>query len=386
MKYLRNKIHGAMTTTDEHRLGWAWRRCLSLVSRVYGGGIALRAHFFQAGIFQAKKLPCKVVSVGNLTIGGTGKTPMAIYMAGVLKGLGCRVAVISRGYRGRKEDSGGIVSDGRTVRMSPREAGDEPYLMAMKLDGVPVLVGKDRFRAGMLAMRAFAPEIVVLDDGFQHLRLHRDVDVLLLDAVHPFGNGRLFPAGVLREPAGQLKRSDAIVLTRSHEVGMHSRDKQRFDCLSRSKPVFRCNHVPDKWIGCEKLPYAALGSYPDAYHPDMLKGRRVYAFSGIAGNEHFQAMVKKQGCEVVDHWYFPDHHDYSDRELAAIFDKAGQRRVDYVVTTEKDYVRMAHRVSWPVGLLALGIRISFGGDTERFHDYLRERLLGGKLANRSPGG
>ena len=365
--------------TDEGCLAPSLERCLYLVSRIYGWGIALRTHFFQAGIFRTKKLPCKVISIGNLTVGGTGKTPMAIYIARALKGCDHRVAVISRGYQGQKERSGGIVSDGQIVRMAPQDAGDEPYLIALKLDGVPVLVGKDRYRVGMLALREFAPEILVLDDAFQHLKLHRNMDFLLLDAVQPFGNNHLFPRGVLREPAAHLKRSHAIVLTRSNGAGMSNGDRRRFHALSKGKPVFRCKHVPDILIGCERLPWAALGPRPATYGLDMLKGRRVYAFSGIAGNDDFQQMVRNLGCEVAGDSRFPDHHDYSDSELATIFDKARRCHIDYLVTTEKDYVRMAHRVSWPVRLLALGIKISFGSETEGFCNYLRKTLLDGNL-------
>jgi tetraacyldisaccharide 4'-kinase len=302
---------------------------------------------------------------------------MAIYVAGLLEGLGYRVAVISRGYQGRREKSGGIVSDGRTVKMAPQDAGDEPYLMALKLDGVPVLVGKDRFRAGMLAMQEFAPEIVVLDDAFQHLKIHRHVDLLLLDAAHPFGNGHLLPRGVLREPAEALIRSDALVLTRSNGVGMSDEDRQRFSAFSKGKPLFRCRHVPDMLMGSERLPLAAVGSRPVKYGLDVLKGCRVFAFSGIAKNDDFMTMVTNQGCQVAGSHGFADHHDYSDNELATIFDKARQCHADYVVTTEKDYVRIAHRVSWPIGLLALGVKISFGAQTKGFCNYLCETLLAG---------
>jgi tetraacyldisaccharide 4'-kinase len=316
-----------------------------------------------------------VISIGNLTVGGTGKTPMTIYVAGLLKGLGYRVAVISRGYQGRKEKSGGIVSDGRTIRMDPQDAGDEPYLMALRLDDVPVLVGKDRYAVGMLAMRAFDPEILVLDDAFQHLKIHRDLDLLLLDAGRPFGNGHLLPRGVLREPVKQLIRSDALLLTRSHAIGMSPVDRKSFGALSKGRPVFRCQHVPDKLMGSESLPLVAFGSRPASYGLDTLRGRRVFAFSGIAGNEDFLAMVKNQHCEIAGNCRFPDHHVYSNSDLANIYNQVRQQHVDYVVTTEKDYVRIAHRITWPITLLAFGIKISFGDQTEGFYAYLKTRLF-----------
>jgi tetraacyldisaccharide 4'-kinase len=377
MKRLRKKIQAVIINTDEDRFAAFWERCLYFVSCIYGAGVSIRRRFFSAGILKARRLPCRVISIGNLTVGGTGKTPMTIYVAGLLQNLGHRVAVISRGYQGRKEKSGGVVSDGRTIRLGPEDAGDEPYLMALKLEGVPVLVGKDRFKVGTMAMREFAPDVLVLDDAFQHFKIHRDLDLLLLDAGRPFGNGHLLPRGVLREPVKQLIRSDALVLTRSDGVEMFNGDKQKVRAQFEGKPIFRCNHVPDVLVGSAKLPLTAVGSRPVKYGRDVLKGRRVFVFSGIAGNKDFLQMVNNLGCEVAGDSRFPDHHDYSDSELAAIFDKARQCHVDYVVTTEKDYVRIAYRVSWPVRLLALGIKISFGSETEGFCNYLRETLLEG---------
>jgi tetraacyldisaccharide 4'-kinase len=322
-----------------------------------------------------------VISIGNLTVGGTGKTPMTIYMAELLKGFGCRVAVISRGYQGRNEKSVGIVSDGRTVRLGPQDAGDEPYLMALKLEGVPVLVGKDRFKVGMRAMREFAPDVLVLDDAFQHLKVHRDLDLLLLDARRPFGNGHLLPRGVLREPIDQLMRGDAIVLTRSDGANMSDEDEQKIRGRFEGKPIFRCKHVPDRLVGSEKLPLSGLGFNPINYGLDVLKGKRVFAFSGIARNKDFEAMLAKQDCEMTGALSFPDHHDYSNIDLAGIINKAGRCHVDYIVTTEKDYVRMANRVSWPIALLAFGIKVSFDEDKEGFNTYLKTMLCKHKLKN-----
>ena len=237
--------------------------CLYLFSRLYGAGVSLRHRLYGAGFLKAGSLPCRVISVGNLAVGGTGKTPMTIYVAGLLKGLGYRVVVISRGYQGRKEKSGGIVSDGQTIQMGPQDAGDEPYLMALKLEGVPVLVGKDRFRIGMMAVREFVPDVLVLDDGFQHLKVHRDLDLLLLDASRPFGNGHLLPRGVLREPIDRLNRGDAIVLTRSDGDFMPDEDGQIIREHFKGKPVFRSKHVPDGLVCAEKLPLSdALKALP----------------------------------------------------------------------------------------------------------------------------
>ncbi len=188
---------------------------LTLLSKAYGTGVRLRRNAYASGFLKQKKLPCTVISIGNLTTGGTGKTPMTIYVAEQVRRLGYRVAVLSRGYKGAAEKSGGIVSDGNAVLMDPLSAGDEPFLLAASLKGIPVLVGHDRYQSGMHAINRFQTEVVILDDAFQHLALFRDVNLLLLDSSLPFGNGHLLPRGSLREPVSALDFSDALIMTRS---------------------------------------------------------------------------------------------------------------------------------------------------------------------------
>jgi len=191
------KVERVMNQGDMHgsALSSALERVLLACSHAYQLLTRLRIHAYERGILKQERLPCKVVSIGNITVGGTGKTPMTLYMADVLKRMGFKVAVISRGYRGRAEKRGGIVSDVETIRMKPEEAGDEPYLMSLKLKGVPVIVGRDRVRAGRLALGMFGSSVLLLDDGFQHVRLKRDLNFLLLEAANPFGNGYLLPRG-----------------------------------------------------------------------------------------------------------------------------------------------------------------------------------------------
>jgi tetraacyldisaccharide 4'-kinase len=258
--------------------------------------------------------------------------------------------------------------------MGPKDAGDEPYLMATKLDGVPVLVGRDRYKMGTLAVREFGPEILVLDDGFQHLQLHRDLDLLLLDAARPFGNGHLLPRGVLREPLRQLSRGDAFILTRSDGSTMSGMDSSLLHVMTKGKPVFKCRHIPGDLSGLGSPSAHPPSLQSDKAEKSLLKGRRVLGFSGIARNEDFRATMQKQKCEVVEFLSFPDHYSYSDGDLGLILQTANECRVDYIVTTEKDYVRVAHRISWPINLLALEIRISFSDQAESFGNYLLSTL------------
>lgn len=373
MSLLRKKIEIVMIHGSRARLTSFFETFLYLISLIYAGVASLRALFYEKGFLKSRKLPCPVISIGNMTVGGTGKTPLTIYVAGLLKRLGYKVAVISRGYGGDKEQSRGIVSNKSKILLSPDAAGDEPYLMAVKLEGVPVLVGRDRFEIGMLAIREFAPDVLVLDDAFQHLQLYRDLDLVLLDAVRPFGNGHLLPRGVLREPLNQLVRGDAFILTRFDPVKSVS-DLPVVDKLAEEKPVFQCTHVPDVVRGVKgSLQPAPLEQA--TYDLDFLKGRRVLAFAGIAGNEDFRMMIADLGCDVASFLAFPDHHRYSDQDLKMILRSADQSGVDCLLTTEKDYVRIAHRISWPLELLALGIKISFGEKEKSFNDYLKKAVL-----------
>ena len=215
-------------------------------SKIYGGAMAIRAACYSRQLLvKSQRLPCKVICVGNLTAGGTGKTPMAIYLARRLTRKGHRVVLVSRGYRGRAEKTGGVVSDGLRILMDDATAGDEPYLMARCLPKVPVVVGGDRFQAGMLAVRQLGAQVVVLDDAFQHLALERDFDLVLMDAARPLGNEHLLPRGVLREPISALRRAHAVVLTRADRLADAplARRRQQIEAMVAPLPVFTAGHV-----------------------------------------------------------------------------------------------------------------------------------------------
>ncbi|MFZ3207577.1 MAG: tetraacyldisaccharide 4'-kinase, partial [Geobacteraceae bacterium] len=183
------------------------------LSLVYANIMRLRALVYRHGALRVNRLPRPVIAVGNLTVGGTGKTPMVALLCRDLLERGKRVTVLSRGYGGKAGKEPRIVSDGRTLFLSPAEAGDEPYMLAVTMPGLAVVIGSDRYRAGLFALEHLAPDIFIMDDGFQHLRLWRDLNILLVDSRSPFGNGLTLPAGLLREPVGAMKRADLVVLT-----------------------------------------------------------------------------------------------------------------------------------------------------------------------------
>jgi tetraacyldisaccharide 4'-kinase len=343
------------------------RVVLILLSKLYEAGMRIRAVLYLKGVFTSRKLPCLVISVGNITSGGTGKTPMIMYLARYLTARDLKVAVVSRGYRSRLETGGGIVSDGQNVLVGVDDSGDEPYLLAAALTGVPVIVGADRYRAGRQAVRAFSPDVILLDDAFQHLKLKRDLDLVLLDSRRPLGNGFSLPAGELREPLRALGRGDAVIFTRCDTADGALQAKKSCTRLAEhfGGPVFNTRHVPviRKVVpGCGK-----------ASAESSMAGRRVFAFSGVAKNDEFLYTLSEFKCELAGSLGFPDHHRYSDGDLARICRRAEKLDADFIVTTEKDYVKIKNAAGWPADLVVMGIDISFGDDKERFHAFLEKK-------------
>ncbi len=346
---------------------------LGAAASAYGGVLALRAALYRRGVLPSRRLSCPVVSVGNLTVGGTGKTPMVVYLARRLQESGLRPAVLSRGYRGSAEGAGGVVSDGGGLLLSAAEAGDEPWMIAGLLPGVPVAVGKDRFRAGRELQRRFCPDVVLLDDGYQHLRLARDLDLLLLDAQAPLGNGRIFPRGALREPASAAARADAVILTRvsgPHDsLPAELANRRSF----RAKPLLRAVHLPRlrKILGPAGAPAAA-----DRLAAD-LGGARVFAFSGIAANEAFQRSIEDLGGRTASARGFADHHRYRPRERAELEKAAVRAGADLIATTEKDLARLEGQNPFSLPLAVVGVEMSLASGQE-----VLDRLLARKVLRR----
>jgi tetraacyldisaccharide 4'-kinase len=377
MNAMRKKIETIMTGAGKAPV-MSLASVLYMISVGYAGIQKLRGAWYRRQLSSSKRLPCKVISVGNITVGGTGKTPMTMHVANRMKRFGYRVAVLSRGYKGGAEQTETVVSDGQQILMGPEIAGDEPYMHACRLPGIAVIVGKNRFAAGMLAMNTFQPDVIILDDGFQHVRLARDIDLVLLDYRQPFGNLHLLPRGTLREPLKSLTRADAFVLTRSTvgpQIGSLSA-ADRLKSIAPHCPVFLSSHnlyfysVPRR----AKASLADLTRQAISNPPDFLARRRVLAFSGLARNDDFKQSVDNFDCDVTRFLQFPDHHPYSDSDFGSITRAAKQTSAEFLITTEKDYARIAQRTDWPLELIVIGVKISFGKDEERFDEFLKERL------------
>ena len=293
-------------------------------SLLYAATMRLRAVLYLAGAIPSRCLPKPVISVGNIVVGGTGKTPMTAWIAAYLMGKGKRVAVLTRGYGGRLEGEVAVVADGSHRLLEPADAGDEPCLLADMLPGLVVVMGSDRFRAGTLAMERFNPDIFILDDGFQHLKLRRDLDIVLLDAAKPRGNSHTFPAGLLREPFGAIARASMVVFTRS--AGREQPDL----LLPAGMTICRSYH---SLTGFTSFPGGEIRRFSE------LHGLKGLAFAGIANPDAFFASLEEQGLTLAATLSFPDHSDYGEEECAALAKLRRACGADYLITTAKDGIK-----------------------------------------------
>ncbi len=323
--YFRELVDGTRRSPAD-RILFAFLRLCAIP---YAVVMVVRAYLYRAGILASHRLPRPVVSVGNIVVGGTGKTPMTAWIASYLMGKGKRVAVLTRGYGGRLEGEVAVVADGTRRLLEPADAGDEPCLLADSLPGLIVVMGSDRFRAGTLAMTRFNPDIFILDDGFQHLKLKRDLDVVLLDGTNPRGNSLTFPAGLLREPFGAVGRASLVVFTRSD-----GRTPPGLP-LPAGMPV--C-HAVHRLTGFTTTGGGALRPF------DGLRGRRGLAFAGIANPAAFFDALEAEGLTLAATLAFPDHSVYGDEECAALARLRRGCGADYLITTAKDGVKFGSAV------------------------------------------
>ncbi|MBE2179719.1 MAG: tetraacyldisaccharide 4'-kinase [Chthoniobacterales bacterium] len=336
---------------------------LGAFSLIYTRAVQTRLSLYRRRIFRSQELGCPVVSIGNLTVGGTGKTPVAEMLARELLKRGRRVAILSRGYKSvprpfiqrlrnkifRHLDlfPPRIVSDGHRVLLDSRRAGDEPHMLAKNLPGVCVLVDKDRVKSGLHALRHFNSDVLLLDDGLQYQRLRHRMDIVLVDRQAPFGNEHLLPRGTLREPPSNLRRASYIIVTKSGS-DPDADLIHRLRSLNRTAAIIECDHAPRHWQDLrtgEKFPL------------DHLKNRHVGAMSGIARPESFEEGVRSLGAVVEITKAFADHHRFTKKEILRFLEWCDRRSLDALVTTEKDAVRFPEIDDPPVPMLFLRVEI-----------------------------
>jgi tetraacyldisaccharide 4'-kinase len=304
----------------------------------------VRAKAYEWGLLTSRAAPVPVISVGNLLMGGSGKTPFVIALAETLQQNGMKPAVVSRGYRGSNQENYLVVGEGkgRGPTVSPLVCGDEPYLIAKRLPKIPVVIGRKRIHPANAAHKLFGCDVIVLDDGFQHLPLKREVDIVLLNATED----RMFPLGRLREPLSAIERANVVVLVEIDEI------PAAVSGYVQCENVFRCRVVPAEFLGRN-------GAKHDLR---SCAGRCVALVSAIANPHRFRKTVESLGCSVVDHFVFPDHYVFTDEDLRRILDRAGDNPV---VVTEKDWVKLPEWFKNLEGIMALRITMVID-DQERF--------------------
>lgn len=342
------------------------RALLTLLSWLYGAAVLARQRLYGWGILSSRRLPARTICIGNLTAGGTGKTTAVLLAARTLRQHEKSVAILTRGYaRPSASKEVKVLHGGRSVGWM--EAGDEPWMMHQTLKDldVPILVCPDRYRAGMDAVSHYDPDVLLLDDGYQHLALRRDLDVLLLSAADPFGGGRLLPRGTLREPLGAMRRAGMIIITHSDSVPLKRLDEIRLR-IRETNPkaqILQAVHRPDHLFDLKREGRRPL---------KQLKGLDVSCFCGLGDPAPFEAHLRGLGAKVRQAWRFPDHHPYTRRELRSI---DGVREKMAVVTTFKDAARLP--ADWDQVLqgevLALGIRMEITEGLESWEALLLQR-------------
>lgn len=328
---------------------------LNVISKAYGPLVEFKLYLHQKGIFKHEKLPIKTISIGNITLGGTGKTPTTQYLAKFLFDKGFKPVILSRGYKRKGgEDKIKIVSDGEKHLLSPSESGDEPFLLSQNLKYVPVIVGRNRYDAGMVAIEKFKCNVALLDDGFQHFGLERDLDVVLVNRLNPFGNGYVFPRGYLREPLNALSRADVIIITKSDfeknqdlQIPNMSLDKT-FDLhthkLSQEGNFDEIVNIIRKYNSdalIAKLIYKFTKLYGEGKELDLseLKDKKIFTFCGIADEKYFLSKLSQLVSEYK-YLIFDDHHHYTVSDWENILRGFKEFKAELLITTQKDYYKI----------------------------------------------
>ena len=347
------------------------RGFLWMLSGVFRGIVQFRLRLYRKRILRERALGCLVISIGNLTVGGTGKTPVVEKFARALQAGGRRVAILSRGYKSKKppflkrlanrlgseqEFMPRIVSDGKELLLDSQIAGDEPYMLASNLKDVIVLVDRDRVKSGIYAIEKMGCDTLLLDDGLQYLRLKHRLDVVLVDRQAPFGNEYLLPRGTLREPAPNLRRASYIFITKCVPGADNSDLIARIRQYNRTAEIIECTHSP------RYLQHVFTGEQqPLSY----LKGRYIGALSAIAQPESFEDGLRKLGAKIELARHFADHHRFTEKDIAGFIRRCVNRDLDAILTTEKDCVRFPQlkEMELPIYFLRVEIEILTGNES-----------------------
>jgi tetraacyldisaccharide 4'-kinase len=363
---LAEKIYGLILAEEEQALGIRILRMVAtVVAWSYDKLTIFRNVLFDLRILKVHKLSCPVISVGNLAVGGTGKTPMVIWLARFLSEEGWRVGVVSRGYKGEETEKVLVVSDGRNIIAGSDISGDEPQLLARRLPGIPVLCSTKRALAAEAAVEQFRCEVVILDDGFQHRFVARNLDIVMLDSRYPFGDGSLFPRGILREQTAALTRARVLVLSRFD--GSEQAEQSHKDLVGQwpDKTVVTAAHRATRLFGATTQRELPLS---------FVKNKRLAAFAGIGRPDDFFRTVRDLGADLVHTTALPDHHPLTIELFASLMEEASAKQPELWLTTEKDWVSLPSDLPDSMELLILAVEIDMDGDSSLLKTVVKESL------------
>jgi tetraacyldisaccharide 4'-kinase len=346
------------------------------LSYVYGFGARVNLWLYEAGILSRRKLNCCVISIGNITVGGTGKTPTAQRVAMMVKNMGYRVVILNRGYRSHWDKPLGVVSDGKKIFMTSYEAGDEAYLMAKMMPGIPVVIGKNRDVTGSYAVDKLNAEVIIMDDGYQHWQLDRDLDIVLVDTLNLFGNGNLLPRGILREPLNHLNRADMFLFTKSDQSSQLTRASlaENIRQYNTEAPIVESIHHAKEFVEIADW-YKGIQQNPIPL--EELKGKKVMVFSAIGNPSSFEHNVSGCGLEILEAIRYPDHHDYGMLEMQYIGERAAELNADALITTGKDAVKIPTEFIYfnrDIPLYVMNMDIMITRNEETFDSKLKETV------------
>jgi tetraacyldisaccharide 4'-kinase len=352
------------------------RLLLRALSWLFATVVQIRLWLYRHRIIRPNTLGCQVISVGNLTVGGTGKTPVVEVFARNLQQQGRKVAILSRGYKsketpflqkmtqrittGKIETPPRVVSDGKRLLLDSHTAGDEPYMLASNLPNVAVVVDKDRVKAGKYAIRELGCDTLILDDGFQYLKLGHRLDIALVDQTNPYGGGALLPRGLLREPMRNIKRAGFIFITKCPQEGAPEL-KEQLRRLNPHAEISECRHAA-------KFLKDVFGE--TTYELEQLKGMKIAAVSGIAVPESFENALRSFGAEIVYTRRFTDHHRFTQQEIINTINQSIQHGAEAILTTEKDAVRFPFVERRDIPIMFMRVQIEMLSGEEEFMDWI----------------
>jgi len=345
MKSLKLYWYNLASKPPRTVFGWILLSLLWLVSLIYRIATAKRNFLYKIGLFRSIKLPCKVISVGNITVGGTGKTPMVEYLAKEFVKQNKKVVILSRGYGridGVKDDEASSFSDKSIIR----------------------LTGSNRAKLGAIACKEHSPDVIILDDGFQHLRIKRDIDIVMIDCLSPFGNYQLLPAGILREDLKALKRASVLVLAHSDLV-QDTELSEINNSLSRfGKPIIKSIHKPIILVGATEK--------EQELNAEAIKGKKVWAFCGIGNPDSFLLTLNKLGISLRGFTLFPDHYMYVESDINELIRQSCEANAEYIVTTMKDMAKVKSQINNPqIPIYALRIELEVTGGKTKLEELIK---------------